>query len=253
MTAADKTKLDGIAAGAQPGDITAVTGTAPIVSSGGTAPAISIAAATTGAAGSMSAADKTKLNLYPAVSGLAVGQVIRATAAGAVAFGAVNLADTDGVTGILPIANGGTGYSTAPAFTATRTTNQTGIASATATKVLWTTEILDSAATFDLATSRSVLQAGNWLLTISIVYAIMTPPENTSLNIYLFKNGTYFVNPVGAILPNLANYYGVTATLIITGANGTDYYEVYVGQNTGATQALIGNASLSTSWVGVRL
>jgi len=44
------------------GGLTAVTGTAPIVSSGGNTPAISISAATTGAAGSMSAADKTYLN-----------------------------------------------------------------------------------------------------------------------------------------------------------------------------------------------
>jgi hypothetical protein len=42
--------------------VTGVTGTAPIVSSGGTTPAISISAATTSAAGSMSSADKTKLD-----------------------------------------------------------------------------------------------------------------------------------------------------------------------------------------------
>lgn len=42
--------------------VTGVTGTAPIVSSGGATPAISISAATTSAAGSMSAADKTKLD-----------------------------------------------------------------------------------------------------------------------------------------------------------------------------------------------
>jgi hypothetical protein len=44
------------------GTVTDVTGTTPIASSGGTTPAISISAATTGAAGSMSAADKTKLD-----------------------------------------------------------------------------------------------------------------------------------------------------------------------------------------------
>jgi len=44
------------------GTVTGVTGTAPIVSSGGNAPAISISAATTSAPGSMSAADKTKLD-----------------------------------------------------------------------------------------------------------------------------------------------------------------------------------------------
>lgn len=44
------------------GGVTAVTGTAPIVSSGGAAPAISIVAATASVPGSMSAADKTKLD-----------------------------------------------------------------------------------------------------------------------------------------------------------------------------------------------
>jgi len=42
--------------------VTSVTGTAPIVSSGGVTPAISISAASTGAAGSMSATDKSKLD-----------------------------------------------------------------------------------------------------------------------------------------------------------------------------------------------
>lgn len=42
--------------------VTSVTGTAPIVSSGGTTPAISITDATTSAAGAMTAADKTKLD-----------------------------------------------------------------------------------------------------------------------------------------------------------------------------------------------
>jgi hypothetical protein len=59
MSASDKSKLDGITAGAA---VASVTGTAPIVSSGGTTPAISISAATTSAAGSMSSADKSKLN-----------------------------------------------------------------------------------------------------------------------------------------------------------------------------------------------
>jgi hypothetical protein len=42
--------------------VSSVTGTAPIVSSGGANPAISITAATTSAAGSMSSSDKTKLD-----------------------------------------------------------------------------------------------------------------------------------------------------------------------------------------------
>jgi hypothetical protein len=51
-----------IGAGTGNGTVTAVTGSAPITSTGGAAPAIGISAATTSAAGSMSAADKTKLD-----------------------------------------------------------------------------------------------------------------------------------------------------------------------------------------------
>jgi hypothetical protein len=54
--------------------IQGVTGTAPIVSSGGATPAISISAATTSAAGSMSSADKTKLD------GIAAGAEVNVNA-----------------------------------------------------------------------------------------------------------------------------------------------------------------------------
>jgi len=65
------------------GGLTAVTGTAPITSSGGNTPDISITAATTSAAGSMSSADKTKLNNITtnyATNALNTGQNILMTA-----------------------------------------------------------------------------------------------------------------------------------------------------------------------------
>ena len=82
-----KTKLDGIAANAtaNAGTVTSVTGTSPIASSGGTTPAISISAATTSAAGSMSSADKTKLDGIEASSD--VTDATNVAAAGAVMDG----------------------------------------------------------------------------------------------------------------------------------------------------------------------
>jgi hypothetical protein len=71
LTSSERTKLAGITAGAA---VAAVTGTAPIVSSGGTSPAISITAATTSAAGSMSASDKSKLD------GIAAGAEVNVNA-----------------------------------------------------------------------------------------------------------------------------------------------------------------------------
>jgi len=65
------------------GGITAVTGTAPITSSGGNTPDIAITAATTSAAGSMSSADKTKLDDITtnyATNALNTGQNILMTA-----------------------------------------------------------------------------------------------------------------------------------------------------------------------------
>jgi hypothetical protein len=59
MSAADKTKLDSITAGAA---VASVSGTAPITSSGGLTPSIGITNATDLTAGAMSAADKTKLD-----------------------------------------------------------------------------------------------------------------------------------------------------------------------------------------------
>lgn len=51
------------------------------------------AAATSGANGFMPAADKGKLDLYPSVTGLTAGQVLRATGAATVAYGALQATD----------------------------------------------------------------------------------------------------------------------------------------------------------------
>ncbi len=78
MSGADKTKLDGIGAGAL---VVSVGGTLPISSTGGANPVVSIAAATGAAAGSMSGADKTALDGTPA----AIVAAANAAAAAAVA------------------------------------------------------------------------------------------------------------------------------------------------------------------------
>jgi hypothetical protein len=70
------------AAGGGGGTVTGVAGTAPIVSSGGSAPAISITPATSGAAGSMSAADKAKLDGAPTIVSSVTGTAPIAVATG---------------------------------------------------------------------------------------------------------------------------------------------------------------------------
>jgi hypothetical protein len=84
------------------GTVTSVTGSAPISSTGGSTPVISITAATSGAAGSMSAADKTKLD---AITGTNTGDNASNTTSNTYADGKVADAINNGTTTIAPSQN----------------------------------------------------------------------------------------------------------------------------------------------------
>lgn len=78
---------------------------------------------------------------FTTVTSSTVGQVLRCTGTDAFAFGAVNLADTDAVTGTLPVANGGTGATTLTGVvkgtgTGVLTASPVGLASADVTGTL---------------------------------------------------------------------------------------------------------------------
>ena len=75
-------------AAALAGKVSSVAGTAPIVSSGGLTPAISITAATASAAGSMSAADKAKLDAIAADTATLVRKFVRNNSGVAIPKGA---------------------------------------------------------------------------------------------------------------------------------------------------------------------
>jgi hypothetical protein len=89
---------DGTLSTTNAGTVTAVTGTAPIASTGGATPDISIAAATSTAAGSMSAADKAKLDGITAGAAPYTLPVATASVLGGVKAGGSNISITaDGV------------------------------------------------------------------------------------------------------------------------------------------------------------
>jgi hypothetical protein len=108
------------------GTVTSVTGTAPVVSSGGTTPAISMAAATTSVDGYLTSTDWNTFNSKGSgtvtsvggtgtVNGITLTGTV--TSSGSLTLGGTlsGVSLTTQVSGTLPIANGGTGQTTASA------------------------------------------------------------------------------------------------------------------------------------------
>lgn len=195
------------------GTVTGVTGTAPIISSGGTAPAISISAATTAAAGSMSAADKTKLD--------------------GIAAGATNVTNTNQLTN-------GAGYITSSGSVASATT-ATFVSSPDGDRIAGNKLPTSNARTvrFDFANASSVTGAtGNYA-------GVMTyaPWDGTSASTgdssyqlaFANQSGVNAAGPAQLLLRNGINSTWNAWQVMLSSSNFTSYSPSLTGLGASGT------------------
>jgi hypothetical protein len=167
------------------------------------------------------------------------------------AWAQVNLAN--GVTGTLPVVNGGTGVAAIPSFSVHRNGSVQSINDITETKIQFTTERWDTGGYFDSATNYryTPLVAGTYLFKLAATVAAVD--DGTTTYVVLYKNGSLY--EYGGT--DTVGFAGVdatpTGTWLVQMNGSTDYVEFYVWHNHGSARDLAGastDSHASGCWIG---
>jgi len=150
---------------------------------------------------------------------------------------------TSKVTGVLPVANGGTGQSAKPMFLAYGGSSNVSLANDTWVKVSFSDEQYDIGGYYDPTTNYryTPLVAGKYLITAR-VFITYGSEATENIRIAIYKNGSTHTlyNDYGG---STQSYGSVQIVSLIDMNGSSDYLEIYVRQNT-STDAVY-NASKS--------
>jgi hypothetical protein len=227
LSAADWTTFNNKGAGT----ITSVTGTAPVVSSGGTTPAISMAAANTTTNGYLTSTDWNTFNNKGAGTVTSVTGTAPVVSSGGATPAISMAAASTSVSGYLTSTDWNTfnDKGAGPSFSAYQSSAQT-LSSGTWTKINLQTEEWDTNSNFDSTTNyRFTPTVGGYY---QVNGAVAIASTNTAITTALYKNGSNYK------ISNQSNNFmfigNVSALVFLNGS--TDYIEMYC--NIGLGQAL---------------
>lgn len=149
---------------------------------------------------------------------------------------------SNGVTGVLPVANGGNGVAAIPMARAYRATNQT-ITTNTVTKITLDTESYDVGSCFDSSTNYRYTPniAGKYLVTCQMHIETKTATPGIQI-IYIYKNGAEYSRGDYRFNTGAAETsVGFSDTVSMNGS--TDYLEIYCFHLYTTSATLFGAAS----------